>query len=272
MLTGGCFCGSVRYAVDGPVSHETICHCSDCRRAIGATQVPWFTAPIAAFRYTAGTPTAFASSPPVRREFCPSCGTGLTYRHADVAGEVDITIASLDDPNAVPPRDRTEVAEKPAWEVLCDRLPRHWRRRTEHPDAAPRPAQLSDAQWNAVLTLAATLFKVAPRTSPRPAESGSWCSFTTFDRMQSDWGYWQMPLPTLPEIYDSYAGHGPHWSQYFYYRQIAHFIVPRQMTQEMYRPTRAISLVQDVDTLSHALSQQAIPHRITPHGLEICCY
>jgi hypothetical protein len=41
MLTGGCYCGAVRYETDGEPFHETICHCADCRRIVGAASVAW---------------------------------------------------------------------------------------------------------------------------------------------------------------------------------------------------------------------------------------
>ena len=36
MLTGGCFCGRVRYEARGPAFNRTSCHCSICRRTSGA--------------------------------------------------------------------------------------------------------------------------------------------------------------------------------------------------------------------------------------------
>jgi hypothetical protein len=46
------------------------------------------------------------------RRFCPTCGTQLTFEHADFPDEIDVTTASLDDPESVLPRDNTH--EQPA--------------------------------------------------------------------------------------------------------------------------------------------------------------
>lgn len=130
MLTGGCFCGFVRYAADAAAFHETICHCSDCRRVVGAASVAWFSVKRAALRYTGGEPASFRSSPAVTRRFCGRCGTSLTYesdRHPD---EVDVTICSLDDPDALPPKDHTYAARKLGWTQLCDGLPAYKELRT----------------------------------------------------------------------------------------------------------------------------------------------
>ena len=37
MLSGGCFCGSVKYQVDGDLQTMYCCHCSRCRKMSGAS-------------------------------------------------------------------------------------------------------------------------------------------------------------------------------------------------------------------------------------------
>ncbi len=121
--TGGCFCGTVRYEARGKPFHETLCHCSDCRRAAGAPNVAWFSVLRAAFRFTAGEPKLFRSSTRAIRRFCPDCGTQLTFEADALPDELDITIASLDEPNDVPPHDHTRVGSRLAWDVIADGLP-----------------------------------------------------------------------------------------------------------------------------------------------------
>jgi hypothetical protein len=128
---GGCLCGAVRYRAGGEASHPTLCHCASCRRAAGAPVVAWVTFPRADFAFTQGTPTRYRSSPPVLRSFCATCGTPLTYQHDAHPGEIDITVASLDDPSAFPPADHTWTSEQLPWLELGDALPRHRRSRHE---------------------------------------------------------------------------------------------------------------------------------------------
>ena len=129
MLTGGCFCGFVRYEADAAAFHETICHCTDCRRVVGVASVAWFSVPRAALRFTAGEPASFRSSPQVTRRFCGRCGTSLTYEPDHHPDELDVTICSLDNPEALPPKDHVMVASKLRWTLLCDGLPTYegWR-------------------------------------------------------------------------------------------------------------------------------------------------
>lgn len=125
MLKGGCYCGAVRYEAAGKPFNETSCHCSICRRTSGAPFVAWFSVRRADFRLVAGTPVGFDSTPKARRTFCGRCGTPLTFQGTETPGEIDITTASLDDPNAVPPKDHTRTSSRLSWVRLADGLPEH---------------------------------------------------------------------------------------------------------------------------------------------------
>lgn len=122
--TGGCQCGAVRYEVRGEITHETLCHCSFCRRASAAPVVAWFSVRPEAFRVTRGGMKIFRSSPGVARSFCGDCGTPLTYQR-DGLDELDVTTCSLDDPESAPPRDHTFTRSALGWAPVEDGLPRY---------------------------------------------------------------------------------------------------------------------------------------------------
>lgn len=121
-LLGGCYCGQIRYEAAGTPFHETNCHCSICRRCSGAPMVAWFSVPRAQFRILQGEPARFRS-PQAVRSFCPRCGTQLTFAHDDFPDEIDVTTCSLDDPNALPPRDHSYAGTRLDWIRLADGLP-----------------------------------------------------------------------------------------------------------------------------------------------------
>ena len=129
MYKGGCLCGAVRYEAAAPAHNSTLCHCPTCRRASAAPCVAWFSVARTQFRYTAGVPAAFHSSHGVTREFCAQCGTPLTYANVRAAGELDVTTASLDHPEAIPPQDHTFSEHRLRWLHLGDDLPRYLRTR-----------------------------------------------------------------------------------------------------------------------------------------------
>jgi hypothetical protein len=125
MLKGGCYCGKIRYEATGLPFHETICHCSICRRTSGAPFVAWFSVRTAEFRFVFGSPKQFRSTPEGMRSFCGDCGTPLTFQRVDCMDEIDITTCSLDDPEAAAPRDHTRASSRLKWVRVGDDLPEY---------------------------------------------------------------------------------------------------------------------------------------------------
>jgi hypothetical protein len=91
--------------------------------------VAWFTVPRSTYRLVAGEPKQYISSPGVTRTFCPRCGTSLTFETDEFPDEIDVTTASLDDPEAMPPDDHTRTATQLRWVRLADGLPAYPDRR-----------------------------------------------------------------------------------------------------------------------------------------------
>ena len=113
---GGCLCGAVRYRIVSEGATASVCHCATCRRAAGAQSVAWATVAVDAFAWTAGAPASYASSTDVLRSHCGACGTSLTYQSAP--DSVDVTLASLDDPEAIPPTAEIWLSHRLAWEAV----------------------------------------------------------------------------------------------------------------------------------------------------------
>ncbi|HTW71326.1 MAG TPA: GFA family protein [Acetobacteraceae bacterium] len=137
MLTGGCLCGAVRYEAGGTPFHAVLCHCSMCRRAAGAPAVAWFSVNRPDFRFTAGQPAAYRSTEHAIRRFCGGCGTQLTFESDEHPAEIDITTASLDDPENVPPADHVHDGTRLSWMRISDGLPRHPDARSEGESQRP---------------------------------------------------------------------------------------------------------------------------------------
>lgn len=131
MLKGGCFCGRIRYEVTGMPFHETSCHCFICRRTTGAPFVAWFSVPRSGYRLVCGKPARLKSSAKGMRGFCSQCGTQLTFEHEDFSEEIDVTTCSLDNPDALPPKDHSRASSKLSWVKLADQLPEYKESRQE---------------------------------------------------------------------------------------------------------------------------------------------
>jgi hypothetical protein len=130
-ISGGCLCGRSRYRLGGVPQSLCYCHCASCRRASGAPLVAWGTFAYAQFELLAGSAYArYSSSPPVERGYCASCGTALTYRHAQRAADIDVTLASLDEPGRFAPEFHVWVEDRLPWLRVADGLPQYPRFRT----------------------------------------------------------------------------------------------------------------------------------------------
>jgi len=125
ILEGGCLCGAVRYRLTAAPVATLYCHCRMCQRAHGAPVIAWLAVPFAAFKLTEGTPTAYRSSDHAFRHFCGRCGAPLLCHEADNPKYMDVSIASLDTPEAVPPSSHIWTDSKIPWFDTADHLPRY---------------------------------------------------------------------------------------------------------------------------------------------------
>jgi hypothetical protein len=122
--SGGCLCGAVRYEARGPTLNVRVCHCRECRKACGgmAFARAIFHAEAVA---RSGAVTRYGFSEQLRRGFCPVCGTLVFAERLDRPQFVGVSLASLDDPDALAPEMHIWVSEKPDWLRLDDGLPQH---------------------------------------------------------------------------------------------------------------------------------------------------
>ena len=126
-LAGGCLCGQIRYQIRRIPNAAGICHCKSCRRAAGAESVAWAVNHADAFAFMEGQPRVFQSSEGVERTHCGDCGSTLTYRKSP--DSIDVTLATLDDPESLQPTKETWCRDRVSWNALNDSLA-HYDERT----------------------------------------------------------------------------------------------------------------------------------------------
>jgi hypothetical protein len=100
-VEGGCYCGAVRYRVEGDAIFRGQCYCRECQYIAGGSPNLVLGMPEAGFSWTKGAPKAFRRSDlesPVTREFCADCGTHLLSKAPGVPGAVLLKVGTLDDP------------------------------------------------------------------------------------------------------------------------------------------------------------------------------
>lgn len=100
-VEGGCYCGELRYEVEGDALFKAQCHCRECQYISGGSPNVTMGMPEGAFKYTKGTPKSFKRTdidPAVTREFCGNCGTSILSRAPGAPGMVLLKVGSMDDP------------------------------------------------------------------------------------------------------------------------------------------------------------------------------
>jgi hypothetical protein len=120
---GGCLCGAVRWRASGAARNLCCCHCRSCRLASGAPFVAWGTFDTGCFEILTGELRQHQSSAQAVRGFCARCGTTITYRNTLREEELDVALATLDDPDALAPRFHIWTSHKLSWVQLSDGLP-----------------------------------------------------------------------------------------------------------------------------------------------------
>jgi len=104
--TGSCLCGAVRWRLAARPLAVNACHCMDCKKSTGATNVLMLLAKSEDFSSTGETQT-YRKKADSGRELdihrCAKCGTRMFHRNMASQALVFITAGTLDDPSwAIP--------------------------------------------------------------------------------------------------------------------------------------------------------------------------
>ena len=124
MITGGCQCGAVRYALDiEAVEQSHVCHCRMCQKATGGLFAALAGCPKEKLAWTSGEPASFASSNLATRLYCQDCGTPLTFGYNQPEARIYVTIGSLDEPELAPIVSQFGVESRIRWVSFCEDVP-----------------------------------------------------------------------------------------------------------------------------------------------------
>ena len=101
-----------------------LCHCRMCQRAIGAVSAAFKNVKQADVNWQ-GEPDWYDSSPIALRPYCRECGTSLGFKFKEGSENMDLTVASFDEPARFTPKWHfgAESIQRP-W-LNTDGLPEH---------------------------------------------------------------------------------------------------------------------------------------------------
>jgi len=133
-VTGGCYCGVVRYEVDGPQEAAFQCHCRECQYLTGGNANIVVVFAESDFRYTKGLASSFARSDlenPVTRHFCGACGTGIGSRSPSRPNSMIVKVGTLDDPGEYQAQAAIFTCDRQAYHYIPNNIPSFDKRPTK---------------------------------------------------------------------------------------------------------------------------------------------
>ena len=102
-MTGGCACGRVRYTVQIDNDEAYLCHCRMCQRSTGSISIAFKSVKQRDVQWE-HEPDWYDSSPIAQRPYCRECGTSFGFRFKEGSENMDLTVASFDDPSRFTPQ------------------------------------------------------------------------------------------------------------------------------------------------------------------------
>lgn len=119
-LTGECFCGDVKYEINGAVRDARSCHCSRCRKAFSSQASAYALVNPTEFRWVSGVDplSSYIGKHGFGLQFCSRCGSticGIYQNHVH-----GITLGCLNEDPEIEIGRHIFVGSKASWEIIPD--------------------------------------------------------------------------------------------------------------------------------------------------------
>jgi hypothetical protein len=128
-ITGGCFCGQLRFTIDAAPLAARMCWCRDCQRIASGSATVNVLFPEDAVHFAGDIATLLktaASGNTIERGFCPKCGSQMYSKTVEPKGApIRIRAGTLDDPELMAPQAIIWTDSAPSWAMLDPKLPHH---------------------------------------------------------------------------------------------------------------------------------------------------
>jgi hypothetical protein len=119
-ITGECFCGEVKYELNGLLRDARSCHCSRCRKAFSSQASAYALVEHQEFQWVSGESllSSYVNSDGIGYSFCSKCGSTLCGVFGDTVHGVTLGCVN-GDPDIELGR-HIYVGSKASWEVIPD--------------------------------------------------------------------------------------------------------------------------------------------------------
>lgn len=124
-ITGECFCGEVKYRIDGKLHDARSCHCSRCRKAFSAQASAYAIVEAKEFHWVAGENllTSYVGEHGFGLQFCRQCGSTLCGVYKGVVHGV--TLGCINGDPDIELGRHIYVGSKASWEVIAQGIPQY---------------------------------------------------------------------------------------------------------------------------------------------------
>ena len=128
-LRGECFCGEIKYEINGKLLDARSCHCSRCRKAFSSQASAYALVDPSEFQWVSGAEflTSYVGEHGFGLQFCKICGSTLCGVYQDEVHGV--TLGCLNEDPEIEIGRHIFVGSKASWEVIPEGVPQY----EEHP-------------------------------------------------------------------------------------------------------------------------------------------
>ena len=124
-ISGGCYCGSLRYESVGDIEASIQCHCRECQYITGGNPNVIMIMPLSGFEFVKGVPKTFKRKDienAVTRLFCENCGTGIGTKNPNRPNSIILKVGTFDDPSIFKPDIAIFTIDKQKFHYIEDGL------------------------------------------------------------------------------------------------------------------------------------------------------
>lgn len=124
-ITGECFCGEIKYQINGILQDARSCHCSRCRKAFSSQASAYALVEPQEFEWLTGDKllTSFVGKHGFGLQFCSKCGSTLCGIYAGVVHGV--TLGCINGDPKIELGRHIFVSSKASWEIIADGVPQY---------------------------------------------------------------------------------------------------------------------------------------------------
>ena len=125
-ISGGCYCGAIKYESLGDIQASIQCHCRECQYITGGNPNTVMAFPKDSFTYVSGKPKKFTRQDidiAVTRHFCENCGTAIGTESPARPNSMIVKVGTMDNPSAFIPQAAIFTCDAQPFHNMPDGIP-----------------------------------------------------------------------------------------------------------------------------------------------------